>query len=520
MPEQQVDNVGAEVAVADTAAAAESEATEAAAPSPAVEQQIDNVGTDVVQIERPPTAQAVYETQPELESSQDIDGGGGDFAAAGRPHFAEEQSYRMPDTIVSSVYGADGEQRDIFIAIERTEERKPYMGGLRDTNSGRVYHHAYTQTPVERVSKWENAPPRFTREVQTSKAVTRSQQVKREGAAQTKRGDIHEDKVGYRELAPRPYFTSDQLMAVWHANALKIQCQWRGSLARKRAIDIKLELQRQVLAGREAQRQAAIEANRQMQRDIERRMHPRSDDDFGVLYDEVEAWRLSETARIESEQGRDEKGRRAAMSALIAKESVLVATIERLRLVANKENREERIRAMMAQMAAPQTWGISDGEVVSVMTPFATRAKELKDLYQGLCDTGAGAGASSPAATSTSSGPYATYSSLKATQRQQQAFTKDDRLDVLLHVKYTVKEFDCALTREIVQLIDRETDMLTRNRPAASLDGLRTRLKSMFRLFCEDPAFNPNAAMFNKLPASQRDPRMLPSFLQPVAKKY
>ena len=32
----------------------------------------------------------------------------------------------------------------------------------------------------------------------------------------------------------------------------------------------------------------------------------------------------------------------------------------------------------------------------------------------------------------------------------------DERLDVLLHVKWTVKEFDCNLTRDIVELIDRE----------------------------------------------------------------
>jgi len=30
------------------------------------------------------------------------------------------------------------------------------------------------------------------------------------------------------------------------------------------------------------------------------------------------------------------------------------------------------------------------------------------------------------------------------------------RLDVLLHVKWTVKEFEYALTRDIVELIDRE----------------------------------------------------------------
>jgi hypothetical protein len=31
----------------------------------------------------------------------------------------------------------------------------------------------------------------------------------------------------------------------------------------------------------------------------------------------------------------------------------------------------------------------------------------------------------------------------------------DERLDILLNTKWTVKEWDCNLTREIVDLIDR-----------------------------------------------------------------
>ena len=47
----------------------------------------------------------------------------------------------------------------------------------------------------------------------------------------------------------------------------------------------------------------------------------------------------------------------------------------------------------------------------------------------------------------------------------------DERLDILVNTKWTVKEWDCNLTREIVELIDREADMLNRGRPEKSLDG-------------------------------------------------
>jgi hypothetical protein len=48
----------------------------------------------------------------------------------------------------------------------------------------------------------------------------------------------------------------------------------------------------------------------------------------------------------------------------------------------------------------------------------------------------------------------------------------DERLQVLLHIKYTAKEFDCNLTRDLVDLIDREGDLISRGRPESSLEGL------------------------------------------------
>ena len=78
--------------------------------------------------------------------------------------------------------------------------------------------------------------------------------------------------------------------------------------------------------------------------------------------------------------------------------------------------------------------------------------------------------------------------------------TIDERLDVLLHVKWTVKEFDCNLTRNVVELIDREADLLNRGRSEKSLGGLRKRLSNMFLRFIETPEFNPEAARFQKVP--------------------
>lgn len=76
----------------------------------------------------------------------------------------------------------------------------------------------------------------------------------------------------------------------------------------------------------------------------------------------------------------------------------------------------------------------------------------------------------------------------------------EERLDVLLHLKWTVGEFDCRLTRDISELVDREADLLSRGRGEASLRPLRQRIRNLFLRFAETPDFNPEATRFVRVP--------------------
>jgi hypothetical protein len=60
-----------------------------------------------------------------------------------------------------------------------------------------------------------------------------------------------------------------------------------------------------------------------------------------------------------------------------------------------------------------------------------------------------------------------------------------------------VKEFqDAPLIREIIELVDRESDLLDRGRPFASMEKLRLRISHLFLRFLENPQYNPRAADF------------------------
>ena len=89
--------------------------------------------------------------------------------------------------------------------------------------------------------------------------------------------------------------------------------------------------------------------------------------------------------------------------------------------------------------AAPKQWKAYDGKVTEMDTPYTIRAQELRDIYSTL---------------------------------SMKYLTQDERLDVLLTLKHTVKEHDCKLTQEIIELIDREADLLMRGVKESNLEGI------------------------------------------------
>lgn len=108
------------------------------------------------------------------------------------------------------------------------------------------------------------------------------------------------------------------------------------------------------------------------------------------------------------------------MYTLLQKHTQLLQTIDRLKLQANKANAAPRIAKNLSKvclaligrkylylfkMAEPKTWGSAGTQVT---TPYTQRAEELMVLYHAL---------------------------------NQPLLTIDQRLDILLHIKWTVKVF-------------------------------------------------------------------------------
>lgn len=244
---------------------------------------------------------------------------------------------------------------------------------------------------------------------------------------------------------------------------LYIQCRVRAWFARRRAFQLRKLRDDKDQELRQRQLELQQEEERKRRVEIERRMHPKTGKDFEILYNELEAWRLNETKKIKAALNMNHEEKKLALQQLLNKETKILQQIDRLKITASEKNKTEKISNFLKAMSDPKLWKRSDGRYTEVHTPFSTRAKELMDLFNGL---------------------------------RLPFLSTDERLDVLLHTKWTVKEFDCNLTREIVDLIDREADMLNRGRSETSLEGLRKRLSNLFLQFIETPEFNPEAARF------------------------
>ena len=423
--------------------------------------------------EREMRAEAEENARREAEDFARLEEEAAAAAAAEAAQLAEEARLAdtdrpsLPETLRVTVRGARrGEpSRVVTVRIDASGCVKPrYLGGFRDRRDGTVYHHASNQTIPTKPRVWKT---KFTTETQTMQGRSRLAQTKAEASTQMARKDLVMDESRDVEVWTGKYMTHAEVMIIKERHTLTLQKYFRGMRARRLANELRV---RRDDAVRRAEEDEAVRTRAEERRrrfETERRIRPKTSEDFELLYGELEQWRVRETAEVEAEFPPKTDARRLAMSRLLAKETELIRTIGRLRIAANNANRERRVERALEDMSQTKRWERKDGSLVEVDTPFTVRARELARLYDAL---------------------------RLETRRD---VSTDERLDVLVHVKWTVKEFDCGLTREIVELADREADLLNRGRDPAAMTGLRRRIANLFLQFIETPEFNPESARYS-----------------------
>ncbi|XP_005039331.1 PREDICTED: IQ and ubiquitin-like domain-containing protein isoform X1 [Ficedula albicollis] len=379
-----------------------------------------------------------------------------------------QQNYHMPDVVTvrvqraSILTGSDSFQ-EVDVKIERPTYSKPFLGGFRNVSTGVEFHNAGSQTkPPKRPHKGNQL---FCKETQTAVEKNKQQQTRNTTSTQMTKIGLYVSNMTDKLITPGKYFTAEE----YHKRRLEAVIVLQKYFRRWHAVNLvqNLKEQRRLRLAREAEEelQKKREKEEKLIREYEKKLNPKTKEDFELLYHELELWMREETERINRTLTGAE--RKAALCALLEEETQLIACIGMHKLDANLENQQKSILHLLRKCAQPRRWKAFDGKITEMDTQNTLRGKELLEIYRSLT---------------------------------KEDIPKDERTSVLLTVKYTVKEHECKLTQEIVALIDREIDLLSRDVKECNLEGLRKRICTLFLQYIKIPEFNPEVAGLLKVP--------------------
>ncbi|XP_007944952.1 IQ and ubiquitin-like domain-containing protein [Orycteropus afer afer] len=352
--------------------------------------------------------------------------------------------------------------QNVAVEIVTCDFHKPFLGGFRHKLTGTEYHNAGTQTVPKKILQKLNV---FCRDTQTVYERKKLQQTTNTTSTQMTKIGVYVSNMTDKLIKPGRYFTAAEYHAQRLQAVLVLQTYYRRWHAKIVVEELRKQKKLRLQWELEEQLRKIREKEDWMKMDYFRRHNPKTKEDFELLYNALELWHQEEQARISLTFTGAE--RKAALCELLEKETQIIASIGRHRYIADEENREASVQAFLDKCSAPKTWRTNFGKIIEMDTQFTIRARELQNIYKCII--------------------------LKN-------LSQDERLDVLLTLKHTVKEHECKLTQEILELIDREVDLMMRGVKSHNLEGLRKRITTLFLHYIKTPLFNPEVARHLKVP--------------------
>ncbi|NXH12669.1 IQUB protein, partial [Bucco capensis] len=369
----------------------------------------------------------------------------------------------MPDVLPVTVQTGSGSFHHVDVRIERPPYPKPFLGGFKNRLTGVEFHHAGSQTiPKKRPDKGVAV---FCRETQTALEKNKLQQTLNPTSTQMTKVGLYVSEKTDKVIIPGKYFTAEE----YHKQRLQAAIVLQKSFRRWHARNVvqKLREQKRLRLEWEAQEELRREQEKEdkLRREQERRLNPKTKEDFELLFHALELWRQEETEQITRTLTGAE--RKAALCGVLEQEAQLIASIGRHRLNADEEKQQKAILHFLKKCAEPKRWKAFDGKLTTMDTQDTLRARELLELYHSV---------------------------------SMRDVAQESRVHVLLTLRQTLMEHKCKLTWEIVELIDREIDLRSREVKESNLEGLKKRICTLFLRFIKTPQFNPEVAKILKVP--------------------
>ena len=190
-------------------------------------------------------------------------------------------------TITLDCHIDGGGYKDTIVEIERPTIHKPYLGGFRNKQTGSEYHNASMQT-----IRKPRPPPKylqFNRDAQTVEMKNLVQQTTQDMATQMTGIGVHVSCQDDKLIIPKKYITAEQKLDTMVKKVIIIQKQWRKWLAKRKVGKIRLEMQKRIEYERYEEERKIKEREERLKKEYERRMNPRTKEDFDLLYQYLES---------------------------------------------------------------------------------------------------------------------------------------------------------------------------------------------------------------------------------------
>ncbi len=223
---------------------------------------------------------------------------------------------------------------------------------------------------------------------------------------------------------------------------------------------------------------------RTFQQKVYERLHPKSRGDVKQMYSEVKRWQEYKLNEIDRDETINSDERKRRKHALLTKETILLRKIEALDKGLTQKAGDLAKKQQLDSMSNDgKLWTMSNGEKILVETPASRRTAKLIKIYKRLATFDGQNGTFFHTVVFKIIVSFHIHIDRLILRTDSNIAT--ERLEVLAASKRLVDTINVPATKELIELINRECDMLNRSM-TCSLSGLRTRSLNLFLRIIED----------------------------------
>lgn len=351
----------------------------------------------------------------------------------------QKPAYYLP---VVDVITVNIKHKTLVVEIEHCSIDKPWLGGYRDRNNGKKYHHAATQTNFK--PKMYSAVIQVDRQLQT--CVDKGINTTACGKC-TQTADVSDGKL----LLAKPYHSCQTWLKQDYVltSVLMIQRAFRKMVAQKR-------LSQPITIRMKQQKTAVIEPSvTNMALDV-KQQH------FCSLYTMIGKWWKKERQRIKEIKA--EKSRKMAQMNLLNKEIKFLLEVEKQRSELKYELTKHDDITFLNKTSKPKMFKNKMGKLLIMDTVGNQKAKVLKNIYMNIIVVG--------------------NKDFKIPGGPSRAKVLDELYAIVSESCYKYK-------KSLLDVITMEKDFAEMRVNVSSIQSVQCRVEQIFRHFIRQPEVNP-----------------------------